>query len=134
MREDLHYRSEYVAARRLEQAVANGLEMLEQRVLLCATPQEAFAAQIAGTKHHVHELLDTSAMPKKTARAVAQAGATTLYDALPDVKPAKRGAVADVHPTSYAPFALDATAMRQTLAQAPLEFTAAARSNPLTLA
>jgi hypothetical protein len=127
-------RDQSIATRRLEAAITRGLEMLERRVLLCATPEEAFAAQIAGAKYHVHELLDASEMPKTTARAVAQAGATTLYGDLTNVKPAKRGQVPDVHPTSYAPFMIDAAAMRQTLSKAPMEFTAAARNNPLTLA
>src|SRR4029079_3790465 len=70
MRDNIH-RNRSTSARQLEQAVASGLEMLERRTLLCSTPQEAFAAQIAGATYHVHELLDTSAMPKKTARAVA---------------------------------------------------------------
>ena len=119
-------RSVAVALRSHSRSV-NPFESLERRVLLAAA-----ASAIA--RPVIHELVDLSEVPRTREVIKLERAGAKLFDGVAQTGAARNGSttLTDIVNRASA-FTLNLTGVRQTLANAPMEFTAAA-SNPLTLA
>jgi hypothetical protein len=125
---------------------AAAVETLEQRRLLCTgsnCQDTSIAAHADNTPTNVADAManptvhELAAPPRLTAAAKkkpANAGITTqsLFQPMDSI-PVKANEQAYIKPIAYAPFGIAAASMRATLANAPLEFTNAAKTSPLVL-
>jgi hypothetical protein len=106
---------------RAVRVVLEAIEPLEQRLFLSATVARPVIA----------DLVELTKLPTTTARALKSAYATAFRDATSTA--ASNGAKQFVPAKRFAAFNLDLASIKLTLAKAPLEFTAAAKT-PLVLA
>ncbi len=118
----------------------SGLEKLEPRTMLSMVMGDGGAGCGCAACHAASKALsDVSSLQpneivvSQLARMQSSAAGDRIWQPLSQLPAARGGQVSHLPLRGYAPFTIDARQLKATLAQAPKEFTAAARSNPLVM-